>query len=112
MIDFRPDQPKSAQVLAEMRRHIKAGVYKPGYPIPGEPRMAEEFGIARRTARNRPALDLVKRSLALGFESEVITPLTVLEPRCIDEIAAQIGLGTIARGRIPIQEERISRDGL
>ncbi|GGL19114.1 hypothetical protein Sme01_36220 [Sphaerisporangium melleum] len=34
-----------------MRRRIKAGVYKPGYPVPGEPRMAEEFGIARRTAR-------------------------------------------------------------
>lgn len=51
MIDFRPDQPKSEQVLAEMRRRIKEGHYKPGYPVPGEPRMAEEFGIARRTAR-------------------------------------------------------------
>ncbi|WP_405140661.1 winged helix-turn-helix domain-containing protein [Sphaerisporangium sp. NBC_01403] len=51
MIDFRPDQPKSEQVLTEMRRRIKAGVYKPGHPIPGEPRMAQEFGIARRTAR-------------------------------------------------------------
>jgi GntR family transcriptional regulator len=50
-MDFRPDQPKSEQVLTEMRRRIQAGVYKPGYPIPGEPRMAEEFGIARRTAR-------------------------------------------------------------
>ncbi|MEV8630708.1 winged helix-turn-helix domain-containing protein [Streptosporangium sp. NPDC051023] len=51
MIHFRPDQPKSEQVLAEMRRRIQAGDYKPGRPIPGEPRMAEEFGIARRTAR-------------------------------------------------------------
>ncbi|MEV4248493.1 winged helix-turn-helix domain-containing protein [Streptosporangium canum] len=51
MIHFRPDQPKSEQVLAEVRRRIQAGDYKPGYPIPGEPRMAEEFGIARRTAR-------------------------------------------------------------
>ncbi|MFI6811884.1 winged helix-turn-helix domain-containing protein [Nonomuraea sp. NPDC050328] len=51
VIHFRPDQPKSEQVLDEMRRRIRAGDYKPGYPIPGEPRMAEEFGIARRTAR-------------------------------------------------------------
>ena len=51
VIHFRPDQPKSEQVLNEIRRRIQAGDYKPGYPIPGEPRMAEEFGIARRTAR-------------------------------------------------------------
>ncbi|MFJ2030543.1 winged helix-turn-helix domain-containing protein [Streptosporangium sp. NPDC087985] len=51
MIHFRPDQPKSEQVLTEMRRRIQTGDYKPGYPVPGEPRMAEEFGIARRTAR-------------------------------------------------------------
>ncbi|MCA2180961.1 serine protease [Nonomuraea glycinis] len=39
-----------------------------------------------------PSLDLVKRSLTLGFESAIITPLARLEPRCLDEIAAQLGL--------------------
>ncbi|GAA0917228.1 GntR family transcriptional regulator [Nonomuraea longicatena] len=51
MIEFRPDLSKYEQVAAEIRRRIKTGVYQPGMPIPGEPRLAAEFGIARRTAR-------------------------------------------------------------
>ncbi|KAB8194770.1 hypothetical protein FH608_016490 [Nonomuraea phyllanthi] len=42
---------------------------------------------------HRLARDLVGRSLAAGFESEVIAPLAALEPRCLDEIAAQLGVG-------------------
>ncbi|MEV4159028.1 GntR family transcriptional regulator [Nonomuraea dietziae] len=57
MIEFRPDQPKYEQVAAEIRRRIDAGIYRPGMPIPGEPRLAEEFGVARRTARK--ALELL-----------------------------------------------------
>ncbi|WP_431903574.1 GntR family transcriptional regulator [Nonomuraea sp. bgisy101] len=57
MIEFRPDQPKYEQVAAEIRRRIAAEIYRPGMPIPGEPRLAEEFGVARRTARK--ALELL-----------------------------------------------------
>ncbi|GLW10056.1 hypothetical protein Misp01_51850 [Microtetraspora sp. NBRC 13810] len=49
------------------------------------------LALAATTAPG-PARDLVKRSLAQGFESEVITPLTTLEPRCLDEIATQLGV--------------------
>jgi len=51
VIEFRPDLPKYEQLAAEIRRRISDGVYQPGAPIPGEPRLAEEFHIARRTAR-------------------------------------------------------------
>lgn len=50
MIHFRPDQLKWEQVLTEIRRRIREGEYRPGYPMPGAPRLAEEFGIAKRTA--------------------------------------------------------------
>ncbi|GAA2484148.1 trypsin-like peptidase domain-containing protein [Streptomyces longisporus] len=39
-----------------------------------------------------PSLDLVKRSLAHGFTEDVIAPLTALEPACLAEIAAQLGV--------------------
>lgn len=58
VIDFRPDQPKYVQLADEIERLISAGIYRPGMPIPGEPRLAEEFGIARRTARK--AIELLK----------------------------------------------------
>lgn len=51
MIEFRPDELKWQAVLNEVRRRIRAGEYQPGHPIPGEPRLAEEFRIARGTAR-------------------------------------------------------------
>ncbi|GAA0835650.1 winged helix-turn-helix domain-containing protein [Streptosporangium amethystogenes subsp. fukuiense] len=50
MIHFRPDQLKWEAVLAEIRRRIRDGEYRPGYPMPGAPRLAEEFEIAKRTA--------------------------------------------------------------
>ncbi|GAA3136766.1 hypothetical protein GCM10010466_29490 [Planomonospora alba] len=50
MINFRPDRLIWQQVLEEIRRRIEAGEYRPGYPMPGAPRLADEFGIAKRTA--------------------------------------------------------------
>ncbi len=51
VIEFRPDQLKWEAVLEEIRRRIRTGEYQVGHPVPGEPRMAEEFGIAKGTAR-------------------------------------------------------------
>ncbi|MBG0814328.1 GntR family transcriptional regulator [Planomonospora sp. ID82291] len=51
MIEFRPDELKWQAILNEIRRRIREGQYQPGHPIPGEPRLAEEFGVARGTAR-------------------------------------------------------------
>lgn len=39
-----------------------------------------------------PRVDLVRRSLAHGFTEEVIAPLAALEPACLQEIAAQLGV--------------------
>jgi hypothetical protein len=39
-----------------------------------------------------PSVDLVKRSLAHGFAEDVIAPLAALEPACLQEIAAQLGV--------------------
>ncbi|GAX58448.1 hypothetical protein AQJ27_49885 [Streptomyces olivochromogenes] len=39
-----------------------------------------------------PSVDLVKRSLAHGFVEDVIAPLAALEPACLQEIAAQLGV--------------------
>lgn len=49
-MEIRPGQYVWKQVLDEMRRRIQSGEYQPGYPIPGAPRLAEELGIAKRTA--------------------------------------------------------------
>ncbi|MGW5639151.1 hypothetical protein, partial [Streptomyces sp. NPDC003832] len=43
-------------------------------------------------ATSPPAAGLVKRSLAHGFDEDVIAPLTALEPACLQEIATQLGL--------------------
>jgi DNA-binding GntR family transcriptional regulator len=51
VIEFRPDELKWQAILNEIRRRIREGQYQPGHPIPGEPRLAEEFGVARGTAR-------------------------------------------------------------
>ncbi|MGW7090225.1 trypsin-like peptidase domain-containing protein [Streptomyces sp. NPDC054871] len=44
------------------------------------------------SATSPPSLDLVKRSLTQGFTEEVIAPLATLEPACLPEIAAQLGV--------------------
>jgi DNA-binding GntR family transcriptional regulator len=51
VIEFRPDQPRWVQVAAVLRGRIEAGVYKVGMPVPSEPQICQEFGIARNTAR-------------------------------------------------------------
>ncbi|WP_344580489.1 winged helix-turn-helix domain-containing protein [Nonomuraea roseoviolacea] len=50
-MDFRPDELKWEAVVAEVRRRIAEGIYRPGNPIPGEPRLAEELGVSKGTAR-------------------------------------------------------------
>ncbi|GGP84425.1 hypothetical protein GCM10010140_11920 [Streptosporangium pseudovulgare] len=37
-------------MLSGIRRRIREGEYRPGYPLPGVPRLAAEFGVAKRTA--------------------------------------------------------------
>ncbi|MEU4233323.1 winged helix-turn-helix domain-containing protein [Nonomuraea sp. NPDC026600] len=50
-MDFKPDELRWRAVADEIRRRIAAGVYRPGMPIPGEPRLAVELGVSKGTAR-------------------------------------------------------------
>jgi len=50
-VDHEGAEPVYRQVAAILRARIKAGQYAPGRPIPSEPQLVQEFGIARETAR-------------------------------------------------------------
>ncbi|MGP3921354.1 GntR family transcriptional regulator [Nonomuraea sp. NBC_00507] len=50
-MDFRPDELRWQAVANEIRRRIAEGVYQPGMPVPGEPRLADELGVSKGTAR-------------------------------------------------------------
>ncbi|QFY13168.1 GntR family transcriptional regulator [Nonomuraea phyllanthi] len=50
-MDFEPDELRWQAVANEIRRRIAEGVYQPGMPVPGEPRLAVELGVSKGTAR-------------------------------------------------------------
>lgn len=83
MIEFRPDQLKWEAVRDEIRRRIKAGDYKPGHPIPGEPRMADEFDVSKGTARRviRALLESGEIYTVLGKGTFVSDPETGGPPK-------------------------------
>jgi GntR family transcriptional regulator len=53
---FRPDVPKHVQIAAELRQRIRSGNLQPRLPIPSEPTLMQEFGVARDTARKAVAV--------------------------------------------------------
>jgi DNA-binding GntR family transcriptional regulator len=53
---FRPDVPKHVQIAAELRQRIRSGKLEPRLPIPSEPTLMQEFGVARDTARKAVAV--------------------------------------------------------
>lgn len=62
---FRPDQPRHVQIASVLRARIRSGQLQPRMPIPSEPRLQQEFGVARDTIR--------KAIVILRAESYVIT---------------------------------------
>lgn len=54
--EFRPDQPKHVQIAAELRSRIRSGELRPRLPLPSEPTLMQEFGVARDTARKAVAV--------------------------------------------------------
>jgi GntR family transcriptional regulator len=54
--DYRPDVPKHVQIAAELRDRIRSGQLAPRLPIPSEPSIMQEFGVARDTARKAVAV--------------------------------------------------------
>jgi GntR family transcriptional regulator len=65
-----------------LRERIDAGVYAPGRPLPSEPRLGQEFGVARETVR-RAVRELAVEGLVsvrpgVGtFVAEPCEPVTV-----------------------------------
>jgi GntR family transcriptional regulator len=59
MSDYGPDDeivhggpvPVYVQIAGVLRARIKRGDWQPLRPLPGEQRLADEFGVARMTAR-------------------------------------------------------------
>ncbi len=49
--EFRADVPKHVQIAAELRQRIRSGKLVPRFPLPSEPTLMQEFGVARDTAR-------------------------------------------------------------
>ncbi|MFI8915600.1 GntR family transcriptional regulator [Streptomyces sp. NPDC053513] len=76
-----PLDPKSAtplyiQLAEIISRQIASGALAPDRPIPSENRMAEEYGVARLTAR-RATQELRERGLVITVRGKgsYVTPL-------------------------------------
>jgi GntR family transcriptional regulator len=50
-IDRDGPVPVYLQIRDILRARIEAGEYLPGRPVPSEPQLVQEFGVARLTAR-------------------------------------------------------------
>jgi DNA-binding GntR family transcriptional regulator len=53
---FLPDVPRHVQIADVLRQRITDGKLAPRMPIPSEPHLTEEFGVARDTARKAVAI--------------------------------------------------------
>lgn len=53
---FRPDQPRHVQIASVLRGRIRSGHLAPRMPLPSEPRLQQEFGVARDTVRKAIAI--------------------------------------------------------
>lgn len=75
-VSKRAAQPRYAQVEQQLRAHILSGHWPPGEAIPPETELAQQFGVARMTARQ--ALDGLRRegllTRARGRGTFVTTP--------------------------------------
>jgi GntR family transcriptional regulator len=54
--EFRPDRPKHVQIADVLRARIRSGELQPRYPLPSEPTLMQEFGVARDTVRKAIAV--------------------------------------------------------
>ena len=53
---FLSDVPRHVQIADVLRRRIMDGKLAPRMPIPSEPHLTEEFGVARDTVRKAVAI--------------------------------------------------------
>lgn len=105
--------PKAAELIADrLRREIVRGVLVPGYTLPSEPALAEEFGVSRPTLRealrlleaeslialkrgsrggavvSRPSVSVAARGMGMYLQmsgttlAQIYTARLVMEPAC------------------------------
>lgn len=51
VMQWRENEYRWVQVYELLKQRIADGVYKPDFPIPSEPQLEQELGVARRTSR-------------------------------------------------------------
>lgn len=81
-------------VLTDMvKAMLDAGLLTEALPLIDDLQNDDAYCLALAAAvTSPPSVVLVKRSLAHGFTEDVIAPLAALEPACLQEIAAQLGV--------------------
>jgi DNA-binding GntR family transcriptional regulator len=82
LIDHESGRPVYAQLADIVAARIAAGELVPDRPIPAETRLAEEYGVARLTAR-RAVRELRERGLVYTVQGKgtfVVAPPTEAEP--------------------------------
>ncbi|MFE2974590.1 trypsin-like peptidase domain-containing protein [Streptomyces sp. NPDC059258] len=96
---YHAEARQLTEVLAEgvltdlVEAMVGEGLQTEALPLIDELRDNAAYCLALAAAvTSPPPLDLVKRSLAHGFAENVIAPLTTLEPACLLEIAAELGV--------------------
>ncbi|MGV9451609.1 hypothetical protein [Streptomyces sp. NPDC003635] len=114
---YRAEARRLSEVLAEgvltsmVKAMLAAGLRTEALPLIDDLHEEDASCLALAAAvTSPPSLDLVKRSLARGFAEEVIAPLTALEPACLEEIAAQLGLPRNPAGQKTL-DDAVTRDG-
>lgn len=96
---YHAEARRLSEVLAEVvlsdmvRAMLDAGLVTEALPLIDDLQDDAPHCLALAAAvTSPPHADLVKRSLAHGFAEELIAPLAALEPACLQEIAAQLGV--------------------
>nr|WP_272491816.1 trypsin-like peptidase domain-containing protein [Streptomyces cupreus] len=96
---FHAEARRLSEVLAEVvltdmiKAMLEAGLLTEALPLIDDLQDDAAYCLALAAATTSPPpVDLVKRSLAHGFTEDVIAPLAALEPACLQEIAAQLGV--------------------
>lgn len=96
-------QPRYAQVEQHIRARILSGTWRPGEAIPPETELAQQFGIARMTARQ--ALDGLRREGLLTRGRGRCTFVTI--PRIERELSRLRGFSEDMRARHMVPSSRL-----
>lgn len=104
MLDPHSGVPLHRQLADELRGRIRSGEWPPGRLIPSEPRLSQEYGVGRGTARRAFAL---LRAEGL-VESAPGRGTWVREPVAKERVSGEVG--QLVECRMPTPEERAMFD--